>query len=871
MNRIIYNFFAFLLFISLILNFYLLYEIHNNREYFEVQDGHFIAIDVLNELYLNSQQLNQFAQMYIRTQKPELLASYNNAADQLFGQASRTKSSLYHMKSLALLDIINENIPESSHKDNLLKIYDQLIVQHELQQKAFESINEEDTNNSNALKILSDPLYLDSMDKITKDYTDIITNTQHIEPPSSPINFTLIHVFFGCFMTIALGCALILIHHLMHLSKNKVNVEKYIYLLVNSMPFASFIFDDKGKVIGCNNKLAELLDLPGTEEFIQHYTKYLAKEQAKQIMTAFVQEKNAFIQKNSIAKFKWVFLDAAENPIPCVITAMHFYFRNKNYFIYYVFNSQKELEMKAKIKEQETRIQLMLDSTPLCCTIWDENYALIDCNKECIRFFNFETKQDFIENFTKLIPDFQTDGGISATKHTEHLKKAFDTGQETYEWLYQNLNHELIPCHITLKRIKYKKSNIIACYSRDLREEKAILTRLKNKQTALIEAKLQSEREAKAKSDFLAVMSHEIRTPLNVIINVFGFLTETNLEDKYKDFVEKGISSTTLLLHTINDILDYSKIEAGQLNIEHIPLSLEELSKNIYNLFTLQMSQKGIEYSIDKDPSIEDSWLGDAIRIMQILTNLISNAFKFTEKGSITIRIRKISDSSAGGTKTALLSFEVIDTGIGITKEQLKNIFNPFMQADSSTTRKYGGTGLGLSISRNLAELMHGQLTCTSKYGEGSVFKLEIPLEYNEQASLDRAKRAQQVDDNKLKNLSVLLVEDNAVNTMIATELLKRKEISVDTAVNGIEAIQKASKKNYDIILMDIQMPMMDGITATKHLRQDLELVTPIIAMTANVLEEDKKIYIESGFNAYIGKPVTPSEFYQTLTEFSPL
>lgn len=301
---------------------------------------------------------------------------------------------------------------------------------------------------------------------------------------------------------------------------------------------------------------------------------------------------------------------------------------------------------------------------------------------------------------------------------------------------------------------------------------------------------------------------------------LFGFLTETDLEDKYRDFVEKGISSTTLLLHTINDILDYSKIEAGQLNIEHIPLSLEELSKNIYNLFTLQMNQKGIDYRIDKDPAIEDSWLGDAIRIMQILTNLISNAYKFTEKGSITIRIRKVSDNTVCDTKIALLSFEVIDTGIGITEEQLKNIFNPFIQADSSTTRKYGGTGLGLSISKNLAELMQGQLTCTSKQGKGSNFKLEIPLEYNEQTAPDKAKQAKQVDDNKLKNLSVLLVEDNAVNTMIATELLKRKEIIVDTAVNGIEAIQKASKNSYDIILMDVQMPGMDGVTATKHLRQ---------------------------------------------------
>lgn len=512
-----------------------------------------------------------------------------------------------------------------------------------------------------------------------------------------------------------------------------------------------------------------------------------------------------------------------------------------------------------------------MDSTPLCCTIWDENYALIDCNQECLRFFNFATKKDFIENFTKLLPLCQPNGQLSGSAQLEKLRKAFATGHETFEWLHQNLNQELIPCQVTLVRIRYKHSNVIVSYARDLREEKKIFAALKKKQTELYEAKLHSEKEAKAKSDFLAVMSHEIRTPLNVIINVFGFLTETKLEPKYQDFVEKGISSATLLLHTINDILDYSKIEAGQLNIEHIPFSLNELTKNIFNLFTIQMQQKGLEYTIDTAPDVQDSWVGDPVRIIQILSNFISNACKFTEKGSVTVKISKVSENNVCDIKIAILSFEVIDTGIGISEEQRYSIFHPFTQVDSSATRKYGGTGLGLSISKNLATLMQGQLTCTSTPGEGSAFKLEIPLEHNEKPISSEPKQTNIVDDKKLKNLSVLLVEDNAVNTIIALELLRKKDIIVDTAVNGIEAIKKASEHSYDMILMDIQMPVMDGVTATKHLRKDLELITPIIAMTANVLEADKKLYMESGFNAHIAKPVIPAVLYQTLAEFSPL
>lgn len=871
MNKNVYKFIGFLLFISLIFNFYLLYEFSKNRAYFDVQEGHFVAIDILNEIYITSRQLDQFSKLYIRTGDTEQLKNYNNVANQVLGSAPRTNTSLYHMQTADLLDILKSNISNGQYKDRLTEMYNQLLIQHEYQKKAIQDFVVAQAKSDEALKILSSDIYQDSLNFITKEYTKIFNSIKHIEPTYSPINFTFIQIFSALLLILALICAIIIAKHYLIISDNKAIIQQYINLLVNSMPFASCIFDDGGKVIGCNSKLVGLLDIPSKEEFINNFTRYFAKEQAKQSVAAFIREKNAFLQKNNIAKFKWVFLDILENPIPCVVTAIHFHFRNKNYYIYYAFNSQKEMEMQAKIKEQEERIQIMLDSTPLCCTIWDENYALIDCNKECLRFFQFVTKQDFIENFTKLLPVCQPNGQLSGPLQLEKLKKAFETGYESFEWLHQDLNQDLIPFQVTLVRIKYKKGNVIACYARDLREEKKIINAFKRQQTELYEAKLRSEKAAKAKGDFLAVMSHEIRTPLNVIINVFGFLTEVKLEAKYKDFLEKGISSATLLLHTMNDILDYSKIKANQLTIEHVPFSLNELTKNIYNLFTLPMQQKGLEYIIEKDQTLKDSWIGDSVRIMQILNNLISNACKFTEKGSVTVKISKVSESNLLDIKIAILSFEVIDTGIGISEAQFNKIFRPFPQADSSADRKYSGTGLGLSISKNLASLMHGQLTCTSTLGKGSSFKLELPLEYNEKTPFIEPTQIDIIDDNKLKNLSVLLVEDNTVNTLIALELLRKKEILVDTAANGIEAIKKASEHKYDIILMDIQMPIMNGIAAAKHLRNDMELITPIIAMTANVMEEDKKLYMESGFNAHIAKPVIPAALYQTLTRFSPL
>lgn len=340
-------------------------------------------------------------------------------------------------------------------------MYNQLLIQHEYQEKAIQDIIIAHVSNDDALKILSSAGYRDSLNFITTEYTKIFNSMKHIEPSYSPINFTFIQIFSALLLVLAVICAVIIAKHYLIISDDKSIIQQYINLLVNSMPFASCIFDDSGKVIGCNSKLIGLLDIPSKEEFINNFTRYFAKEQAKQSVAAFIHEKNVFLQKNSIAKFKWVFLDILEEPVPCVVTAIHFHFRNKNYYIYYAFNSQKEMEMKAKIKEQEERIQIMLDSTPLCCTIWDENYALIDCNKECLRFFHFEAKQDFIENFTKLIPICQPNGQLSGALQIEKLKKAFETGHETFEWLHQDLNQELIPFHVTLERIKYKNGTCL--------------------------------------------------------------------------------------------------------------------------------------------------------------------------------------------------------------------------------------------------------------------------------------------------------------------------------------------------------------------------------------------------------------------------
>lgn len=855
--------------ISFTLIFYLIFKIQNNRDYFAINEDHYIAIDIVNEIYLTSHQLNQYAVKYLETADETYYSKYNSIIKQTLGLAPRSNYSLYHIETINLFTILQKNIPESEFKNKLVGMYEQLLIQNNFQTQAF-TIFKKTPFPENAIKVLQNPSYTHSLESVFTIYNELLSEIKHVEKKFDHINLKIIIPFSAMLFLVTIFCVLLYLYKNNAFSRNKMGVNDYINLLVNSMPFVSVIFDNNGKVIGCNKKLLELLDLKSESQFISDYQNYFDMIQEHKEIKQFIQEKNILIKQNNIAGFNFVFRDANQNPIQCQVTALYFEYRDKPYFIYYAFNSQKELEMQAKLKEQEERMQIMLDSNPLCCSIWDENYNLIDCNYESARLFNFKSKQEYIENFSKINPICQPDGQFSSDKYIYLIQKAFISGYESFEWLHQDLNHTLIPCRITLVRISYKNTNIIAGYTRDLREEKKIFNKLKRKQTELVEAKLQSEQEAKAKSEFLAIMSHEIRTPLNAIINIFGFLTEIELDDKHKNFVQKGMSSANILLHTINDILDYSKIDAGQLNIENISFSLNDLVQNIYNLFVSQIKKKGLDFILEQEKGLENMWLGDPMRITQIINNLLSNALKFTETGSITLKVSSVAENKNDSGTDAIILFEVIDTGIGITQQQLKKIFTPFMQADTSTTRKYGGTGLGLSISNNLAKLMHGKLYCESAAGQGSNFKLEIPLTLDKNSAIPAKEDAAEINYDILSNLEILLVEDNQINTLVACELLKKKGIKPDTAVNGIEALKKAGEKIYDIILMDIQMPQMDGITATKHLRQDLSLQTPIIAMTANVLEQDKQLYMRSGFNAHIGKPIIPAELYKTLAEFAP-
>ena len=373
----------------------------------------------------------------------------------------------------------------------------------------------------------------------------------------------------------------------------------------------------------------------------------------------------------------------------------------------------------------------------------------------------------------------------------------------------------------------------------------------------LFDAKLAAENAAQSKSDFLANMSHEIRTPMNAILGDLQLLENTSLPDELRAVLKNASYSGQSLLTIINDILDYSKIESNQLQLEKASFSLTEVLDSItYDLDSL-VSEKRIGFTVNKDESYNEYWMGDLVRVKQIILNLSSNAVKFTDKGSV-----KINASSKVFEGKEAIYLEVVDSGIGMSKEVTEHIFERFTQADTSTTRKYGGTGLGMSITISLVKMMGGEIDIQSKQGLGTTVTIKLPLPKANNIA-DKAPKKSFKAPN-LKGKKILIAEDNNINQVLIKAMMAKTNADITIVENGLLAFEAVGSERFDLVLMDIHMPIMDGIEANQQIKTILPNL-PIIALTANVMDKDVKHYYQQGFIFHVPKPIDINELYGTL------
>ena len=514
--------------------------------------------------------------------------------------------------------------------------------------------------------------------------------------------------------------------------------------------------------------------------------------------------------------------------------------------------------------------RVAFDQSPIGVSVSDADSNMIDCNQAALRLFGIDSKNDFILKFLDLSPEKQPDGRNSREMIKEYRLKAFADGSADFEWHFIKPDGEPLACEIHLTAIKNGSEQAILAFYHDLREHLVMLNEKRKGEDELRLAMEAAQAASYAKSAFLANMSHEIRTPMNSIIGFSELAMDDNISEKTRDYLMKIRNNSDWLLHIINDILDLSKIESGKLILEHIPFDLHDIFTHCKTAIMPAAVEKGLMLYFYAEPSVGKMLVGDPTRVRQILINLLSNAIKFTRKGTVKVSSNILSSSE---NKVTLL-FEVKDSGIGMTYEQIERIFEPFVQADVSTTRKFGGTGLGLTICRNIIEVMGGELNLDSTVGVGSKFSFELTFDT---IDIDEHKTQPAVtlgdSEKPVFSAEILVCEDNKMNQKVISDHLSRIGIEAVIANNGLEGINilrgrlDSKERPFDLIFMDIHMPVMDGLEASQAL-QKMNNTIPVVALTANIMSGDLDLYKSKGLLDYLGKPFTSKELWSCLLRY---
>lgn len=586
-------------------------------------------------------------------------------------------------------------------------------------------------------------------------------------------------------------------------------------------------------------------DKPG---FLALHPADISPEQQPDGEASFVKAERIFrsMQSKPVQRFDWVHKHRDGHLFPVEVTLSSFEWEGQP-ALYCVWRDISERDrLLDSLRTNEAYFHALFNGSGEAIMLVGPD-GFIDCNPRTLELYGFHSKTEFLSMHpADLSAPIQPDGQDSRVAANARMSAAFESGYQHFEWRHCRRDGTSFDAEVTLSAIDTDKGRVLHAIVIDVSERK--------RQEQLLAERTEQLRLANiAKSRFLAQMSHEIRTPMNAILGFAQVLAREELNPEHRVMIQHINQSGRSLLGIINDILDYSKIEAGQLSLEIQSFRLTTVLEQVDSLFGALAREKGLELRVEAQP-IAGLLLGDALRLEQVLINLIGNAIKFTQAGCVGVRVRPLTISD----HTAHLRFEVVDTGIGMAEETLAILFQPFSQADTGIARRFGGTGLGLSISKRLVDLMGGKIGVESVPSIGSTFWFELSFERlaNEENGTNIAI---EVKGPRLKGLRLLVVDDSQINLLLAEKALTKEGAEVVLVQDGQQAIDclQTNPSSFDLVLMDIQMPIMDGMTATRAIRQELKLKNlPVIALTAGVLAEEKKQALDAGINDFLPKPM---------------
>jgi len=550
--------------------------------------------------------------------------------------------------------------------------------------------------------------------------------------------------------------------------------------------------------------------------------------------------RNGFFMVN-VARSKWLF----------------------DYRLIVYLNNLTEIKVKeSEVKEANERVRIMLNSNPMACLLRNDRGTVIDCNQAALDIFGIKDKEELKKDYYRFYPEYQPDGSRSMDRAEGIIHELAEKGAvDDFEWTFRSSAGELIPTKVTLTVVKWEGRHCLLSYLMDLRKFKAI--ELKMEESAKKENEALLHKEAAelandAKSEFLANISHEIRTPMNAVLGLSELLLQEKLDARQFGYVENINTSALMLMSIINDLLDVSKIKSGKFSLAPVHYDFNALIDNIVSTGKVLLEGKSVVFKLDMERAADIYIYGDDIRLRQVLLNILGNAIKFTSDGYVQLTVNF--------TETCI-EFVVSDTGPGIPPENIPTLFNAYEQADVPNNRNRSGTGLGLTISKSILDMMGGQITVESEYGQGTTFYIDIPRVTGDKSMVHYDK------DSGITisapDAKILVVDDNKTNLIVSAGLLQTCKIPAETASSGKQAIELIKQNDYDIVFMDHRMPEMSGIETTEIIRE-MGITAPIIALTASSQAATMDKLLAVGMNDYLSKPIIKSELTRILGKWIP-